>query len=77
MNPQGFNLLLLYQCISIFLFEPVTVSKKRHESYASLPTKVKEQRNAKRRQDYQRKKVEKEASMAVAAEQHQEVTPVC
>jgi hypothetical protein len=59
------------------LFEPVTVNKKRHESYASSPTKVKGQRNAKRRQDYQQKKVDKEASAAVAAQQHQEVTPVC
>jgi hypothetical protein len=33
--------------------------------------------NAKRRQDYQLKKVEKEASAAVAAQQRQEVTPVC
>jgi hypothetical protein len=48
MNPQGFNLLLLYQCISIFLFEPVTVNKKHCESYASLPVEVKELRDAKR-----------------------------
>jgi hypothetical protein len=61
----------------IFLSEPVTINKKRCERYASLPAKVKEQRNAKRRQHYQRKKVEKEASAAVAAQQHQEVTPVC
>jgi hypothetical protein len=72
MNSQGFNLLLLYQCISIFLFEPVTViNMKRcesYESYGSLPAEVKEQRNAKWRQDYQRKKVEKVVSAAVAAQ---------
>jgi hypothetical protein len=60
-----------------FFIEPVTVNKKRRESYASLPAEVKEQRNAKWRQYYQRKKVEKEASTAVATQQSQEVTPVC